>query len=66
MGDGIGRACRLLSSDKKVKDPSMKRLKELLDKNPEFKGRFDQELACKIADSKADYIEKLKPVPPPV
>lgn len=62
MGDGIGRACRLLSSDKKVKDPSMKRLKELLDKNPEFKGRFDQELACKIADSKADYIEKLKPV----
>jgi hypothetical protein len=61
-GAGIERACRLLSGDKKFKNAKMKRLSALMEKNPEFKLRFNKDLACKISDSKKDYIEKLKPV----
>lgn len=61
-GPAIMRGCQLLSDDKKIKDPELKRLKALLDKRPNFKARFDQKRACEVAESKATYIEKLKPV----
>ena len=61
-GAGIHRACRLLSGDQNFKDPKMKRLAALLEKHPEFKLRFNKDLACEVSDSKKDYIEKLRPV----
>lgn len=61
-GAGIERACKLLSGEKKFKNPQMKRLAALMDKNPEFKLRFNKDLACEISESKKLYIEKLKPV----
>lgn len=61
-GAGIERGCRLLSGDKNFKDPQMKRLAALMEKNPEFKLRFNKELACDVSDSKKNYIESLKPV----
>lgn len=61
VGAALMRGCKLLS-DRPIKDAKLKRLKAIVDKNEDFKNRFDGELACKIADSKKLYIEKLREV----
>ncbi|MCF8060212.1 MAG: hypothetical protein K9K67_13005 [Bacteriovoracaceae bacterium] len=61
-GSGLMKACKLLSSDRPIKDAKLKRLKALIEKDLEFKENFDGERACQIADSKSRYIETLKEI----
>lgn len=62
QGYAMMRGCKLLSSDRKIRNPALAKLKRKLDADKEFKARFDGEFACKVADSRELYAKKLREI----